>query len=246
MSGPISPFGQYQSQSTLALEQIDSTKYPDTNIDFQKNMERLNTFVDYIASYLQLMQKGIDQANEDQIQQVQDLVTNLAELLGGGQLLFGINFGDLQYYLPALGALFGFNSTDPFPINLLDAAEQFFLGYVVPLNSFASVINGLITDWLEGLGINANFISAIENIVSAFGSLAVSAENILTDLQNLLGVFGLMSGDFGPFSTLWGAVTQLLGGFSFQDIGEFLNPVLAAAAPWLQDIADLINDFNDV
>lgn len=246
MSGPISPFGQYQSQQTYALSQIDSSKYPDTNKDFQKNLERLNQFVDYIASYLQTMQKGIDQANEDSLQKIQDLATNLTSLLGGGQLLFGINLGDLQYYLPALGALFGFSGTDPFPINLFDAAEQFFLGYVVPLSSFSTTINNLISAWLEGLGFNANFINALENIVSAFGSIAMSAENLLTTLYQLLGIFGLTSGNLGPFSSLWQAVTSLLGGGSFSDFGTWFNPILAAAAPWLQDIADLLNDFNTI
>jgi len=122
----------YQSPETRALASIDSTKYPDTNKDFEANIIRLNQFVDYIAQYLQVMQKGIDNNNKDVLGQIQGVIGNLITLLGGGELLWGIDLGDLQYFLPAIGALLGFDGTTPFPINLFNAAEHFFLGYVVP------------------------------------------------------------------------------------------------------------------
>ena len=122
-------FGKYESQSTRQLAQISSSKYPDTNKDFEANLRRLNEFVDYIAQYLSIMQKGVDQANQDAISRLRDTVTNIGVLFGGGELLYGINLGDMQYFLPALGAIFGFDSSKPFPISLFEMAEHFLLGY---------------------------------------------------------------------------------------------------------------------
>src|SRR6516162_7883684 len=129
----------FSSPQSKALAAIDSTKYPDTNKDLQANLIRLNQFVDYIAQYLQIMQKGIDKNNQDPIAQIQGVASDLVVLLGGGELLYGIDLGDLQYFLPAIGALFGFDTSTPFPINLFNAVEHFFLGYVVPLDSFSVV-----------------------------------------------------------------------------------------------------------
>src|SRR6516165_8199 len=180
----------YQSPETRALSAIDSTKYPDTNKDFEANIVRLNQFVDYIASYIGQMQKGIDQSNQDAIGQLQGTISDIIVLLGGGELLYGIDLGDLQYFLPAIGALLGFDTTTPFPINLFNAAEHFFLGYVVPLDSFAIVIEGLIDGWLVALGIDPEFIKSLNDLLDAFGNLALSIEDFLTAVTSLLGIFG--------------------------------------------------------
>jgi hypothetical protein len=245
MTGPLYPGATSSSQQTYALSQIDSTKYPDTNKDFEANMGRLNTWVDYIASYLQTMQKGIDQANQDALQKVQSLVSGIEEMFAGGQGLFGIDLGNLQYYLPAIGALLGFNTTDPFPINLFDAAENFFLGYIVPLSSFASTINGFITPILEDFGINANFIQAAQNLINAFQNVTNDVESFLSNMWNVLTVFGVTSGGLSPFSDLWHAITTLLGGFSLTNLGAITNPIFLALAPWVQDLADLVNTIGD-
>lgn len=241
MSYPGAP---YKSQSTLALELIDSSKYPDTNKDFEKNIQRLNEFTDYIGQYLQVMQKGVDQANQDAIGKVRGFATNLLELFGNGQLLSGINLGDLQYYLPAIGALFGFDSTTPFPINLLNAAEHFFLGFVVPLDSFSTTINDLLGGFLTSLGFDSSFIQALKDIVTAFGNIALTAEDFLTTIDNLFGVFGISSTDLGPFGIFWNAITTLLGGFNLSSLGSLVNPYFHAIAPWIEELATLLNDFN--
>src|SRR6516164_5983248 len=180
----------FQSQSTKALASIDSTKYPDTNKDLQENIIRLNEFVDYIASYLQTMQKGIDKNNQDPIAQIQSLAADLLILLGGGELLYGIDLGDLQYFLPAIGALFGFDTSTPFPINLFNAVEHFFLGYVVPLDSFSTVIEGILDGLLEALGIDPAFIQSLNDLLDAIGSLTMSIEDLLTAAEQLIGILG--------------------------------------------------------
>lgn len=246
MTGPSYPGSPYESQTTMQLSNIDFSKFPVTDKNFMDNITRLNSFADYVSKYMLTMQQGIDQSSENTLQKVQGFATNLVQLFGNGQLLFGINLGNLQYYLPAVGALFGFNQTDPFPINLFDAAEQFFLGYVVPLDSFASTINTIVDSILEAVGISPEFISSVNSIVSAFGGLAISIEDFVNDVVNLLGVFGITSGEFGPFSELWGAVTDLFGGNSLQELTNIINPVLNGLAPWIQDIADFVNILDAV
>lgn len=240
------PGGKYVSQSTLALETIDSSKYPDTNKDFEKNIQRLNEFTDYIAQYLQTMQKGVDQANEDSLQKVQDFGSGLISLFGNGSLLGGIDFGDLQYYLPAIGALLGFDSTTPFPINLLNAAEHFFLGYIIPLDSWSVEVNDVLTALLEEFGIDPDFITAITNLLSAFGSVTSDVESFLSTIESVLGVFGLTGGDVGPFGDIWNSVSQLLGGFNISDLGSLVNPVFHALAPWISELATFVNDLDSI
>ena len=231
----------FQSQSTKALASIDSTKYPDTNKDLQENIIRLNEFVDYIASYLQTMQKGIDKNNQDPIAQIQSLAADLLILLGGGELLYGIDLGDLQYFLPAIGALLGFDTTTPFPINLFNAAEHFFLGYVVPLDSFAIVIEGLIDGWLVALGIDPEFIKSLNDLLDAFGNLALSIEDFLTAVTSLLGIFGT---DFPFISDIWHVITTLLGGLSLADLGSIVDPIFDSLAPWVEELAIAVNDLS--
>lgn len=247
MGSPLAPGqSQYQSQQTYALTEIDSTRYPDTNKDFQANMQRLNTWVDYIASYLQTMQKGIDAANQDSIQKVQGLVSNLEELFAGGDLLFGIDLGNLQYFLPAIGALLGFNGTEPFPINLFNAAEHFFLGYVVPLSSFSTTIDGLIVNLLTGLGVNANFIQSVTAIVDAFQNTINDVETFLSTVEQLLNIIGISSGDLSGFGSLWHALSLLLGGFSLDNLGSITNPIFLTLAPWFQTVAQGIDAINNL
>jgi hypothetical protein len=232
----------FQSQSTRALASIDSTKYPDTNKDIQQNLIRLNQFVDYIASYLQVMQKGIDKNTNDPIAQIQGTVSDIAVLLGGGELLYGIDLGDLQYFLPAIGALLGFDGTTPFPINLFNAAEHFLLGYVVPLDSFGVVIEGIIDGWAVALGIDPAWIQAINDLLDAFSNLAIDIQDFLNELEKLLNILGPMSG----FGSLWNAVTTLLGGFSLDQLGSIIDPAFKAVAPWIEELAVAVNQLDAV
>jgi hypothetical protein len=233
----------FSSPQSKALAAIDSTKYPDTNKDLQANLIRLNQFVDYIAQYLQIMQKGIDKNNQDPIAQIQGVASDLVVLLGGGELLYGIDLGDLQYFLPAIGALLGFDTTTPFPINLFNAAEHFFLGYVVPLDSFATVIEGIIDGWAVALGIDQSWIDAINELLDALGGIETSLQDFFQSIQNLLNIFGT---DFPFISHIWKLITTILGGFSLDELGAILDPAFKAAAPWIDELADAVNYLNQI
>lgn len=239
-------FGRYQSQQTRQLAQIDSTKYPDTNKDIEANLRRLNAFVDYVAAYLQVMQKGVDQAQLDPIGKIKSFASDLLVLLGGGELLYGIDLGDLQYFLPALGALFGFDSETPFPINLFEAAEHFFLGYVVPLDAFVEGIKDILIGLLTALGLDEETIQQISDLLDAFGSLAVDIQQFLEDILNVIyGIFGV-DGDFGPFADLWHAISTLLGGFDLSDLGDLVDPVFHTLAPWIQTLVNFIDWLDQI
>ena len=228
----------FQSQQSRALAAIDSTKYPDTNIDLQQNLIRLNQFVDYIASYLQQMQKATDKNNQDPIAQIQGIASDLVVLLGGGELLYGIDLGDLQYFLPAIGALFGFDTSTPFPINLFNAVEHFFLGYVVPLDSFSTVIEGILDGLLEALGIDPAFIQSLNDLLDAIGSLTMSIEDLLTAAEQLIGILGT---NFPFISQIWKTLTTILGGLNIAELGQITDPVFKNLAPWIEELATFVD-----
>lgn len=239
-------FGAYQSQSTRVLASISSTKYPDTNKDFEANVVRLNSFVDYIAQYLQIMQKGVDQASLDPIGKIKSTFSDLIVLLGGGELLYGIDLGDLQYFLPALGALFGFDADVPFPINLFNAAEQFFLGYVVPLDSFASTIEDIIIGLLTGLGLDDETIANIKELLDAVSAIATDFFDLFQTISDLFSVFGIDTSGFGPFADIWHTISQLLGGFNLDSLGGLIDPIFHGLAPWVSQLTNLLNIVDNI
>lgn len=238
-------FGQYKSQQTRALATIDSSKYPDTNVDLEKNVQRLNQFVDYIAQYLQIMQKGVDQANQDALQQIRSIAQNAAVLLAGGTIV-DVDLGDLQYFLPAIGALLGFDEDVPFPINLLYAAEHFFLGYVVPLDSFGYAVQDQINAWADTLGINQDFMDATNELMDAVNAVTANVYEFFVVLQDLIGILGLGGSGTGAFADLWHAVSVLLGTLSLSSFGTITDPVFEAAAPWVHQLASAVGALADI
>ena len=246
------PFGQYQSQTTQQLAQISSSKYPDTNKDFEDNLARLNVFVDYIAQYLQTMQKGVDQANLGTIDKVKSFGADLVILLGGGELFRGLDLGDLQYYLPAIGALLGFDADTPFPINLLNAAEHFFLGYVVPLDAFGAEIEDLIINFLTGIGFPPDVLDSLLDVFNAIQDVTTDAHALFATIKLILtDMFGLdPSGDntalLAPLADLWHAVTQLLSANSLQHLVDLADPVLEHLAPWIEDLATWLENLDTI
>lgn len=238
-------FGQYKSQESRALQSIDSTKYPDTNKDLQANMQRLNTFVDYLAQYVGTMQKGVDQANMDVFQRGRDILSNFVILLGGGNIA-DIDFGDLQYFLPAIGALFGFDSDTPFPINLFHAAERFLLGYVVPLDSFLEVIENIIIGFLSFFGVNQEFLDALKDFLDEVAELFEGFSDIFEGFLGIFNAFGIDTNGLGPFADIWHVVTVLISGNPLGFIGSITDPVFSALAPWVHTLAQFVDWLDQI
>lgn len=238
-------FGNYRSQTTIGLQRIDSSKYPDTNKDFENNVRRLNSFVDYISQYLQQMQKGVDDANKDPISKMRDMVWDLGALLGGGELLYGIDLGDLQYFLPAIAALFGFDADQPFPINLLYAAEHFLLGYIIPLDSWNFAVQDIIDGWIVAFGLDDDFRAAVDKLLTNLGRFTNALLEIFNDATGFLGVFDIFDTVAGPVGPIWGAFSALLGNFNTANLGAIADPFLGTLRPWIDALADLIGYVDD-
>jgi len=239
----------YQSKEVRALRTINSAKYPDTNKDLEKNIRRLNSNVDYISSYMITMQKGIDDAGKNFIEQIQSFINDIIVLFAGGEPT-GIDVGDLKYIFQAIGALFGFGSS-PFPINLLEAAQHFLFGYVVPLEAFTDLLYNTIEAWLIEAGMPQSLIDAVKGFFDAINDLGDEFGDLFAALGGIFNIFGI-SNDTGPFGALWAAIEDLFSGI----ILPSLKPILEVIAMWttpfvealgyvVQQIANFIDFLGD-
>jgi hypothetical protein len=157
-------WGDYESSTTRALRSIDSAKY---NKDFVQNIQSLNYATDFMADYMTVMQTGIDNANKDIIQKIQDFIEDLIIIFGGGDTGdSGFNWGDLKYIIQAIGALFGFGGSGP--VNLLDAA-----GHLLT-NFGGAAINGFID----------GFVSFLIGLVEGIPLIGQPLANALAGLIN--------------------------------------------------------------
>ena len=222
----MASYGKYNYESTesRALKSIKADSY---NKDMAKNLIQLNHNSEYMAQYLRKLQKGVDEANQNTIEQVQSLISDIMVLFAGGSDTL-LEFGDLKYLLQAVGALFGFNGT-PLPVNLLQAAWHFFSSYILPNGDFTEVIN-LIID------------NAIAFILDVFGEVPVIGQALqqlaewLSDLRdNLLWIINQFQGliDFlagiedAVFGDIWNG---LFNKFQLQIDLDFSSPAAFIAS----------------
>lgn len=161
-----------ESQKVRNLRTIDSGKY---NREFTQNIAGLNAATDYMAQYLIVMQKGIDDANKNIIQKIQDFIADLIIIFTGGSDT-GFEFGDLGYIIQALGALFGFQGLDG-PVNLLEAAAHFLGNFLQPLGLLGDIINGFIQT------IFAFFASLLSNVPIVGDALEEIVNNVAAGIN---------------------------------------------------------------
>ena len=147
---------QYQSPTDKALSSINRNSYAYKQQG--QVVSKLIGDVSFIADNQRKMQKGIDQANENVVQQIQSLVNDVVVLFGGGSPDEVVDLGDLKYVFQGIGALFGLGDGEggiQLPFNLFDAASHFITQFLFPS-----------MDWEYGFntGID-NFISIMLNVV---------------------------------------------------------------------------------
>lgn len=236
----------YVNPQTRALNSIANGGDEDTSSQeamvalLQKHSAQLR----YLASNQKQMQQGINEATANPIQQLQQFVADIIVLLGGGELAKGaLDFGDLQYILPALGALFGFGD-GPFPISLFEAASRFFLGYVVPQEQFVDVINSIITAWAGVFGIDPEFIADVRDLVAAVGNLFDGIGNLFPSLNELFSALGITAADLGPLGQLLAPIIQLFAGIDLTKFGDFIEFITDAISPFIEQLTALINFIN--
>lgn len=150
-----------ESAEARALKTINTDSYDYR--DQTKLLTKLTGDVTYMAQYMRTMQKGIDDANQNFIEQIQQFINEIGVLLSGHGNT-GFDFGDLKYIFQAIGALFGFDEqtglASVFPINLFDAAWHFFSTYILQLGNFKDRIDAFID-------------TAIATILDMFGEIPI-------------------------------------------------------------------------
>lgn len=191
---------KYESAPARALGDInnDSFDYKDQ----QKNLIQLNNSVSYMAAYMRKMQKGIDEANQNFIQQIQSLISDIIVLIGGGGDT-GFDFGDLKYVFQMIGALFGLggDSGIPVPLNFFQAAWHFVSNYILPTGNFKDAINAIID-------------SAIAGILDIFGDVPIVGQA----LQQLAVIISDIRDALSPIFDAIDAINEVLDNFSLDGL----------------------------
>ncbi len=240
----------YVSQESRALSRITETPGPDLSQGQEAQLKMLqghDAQIKFLATQVDKALKGVNEATQNPIQQLQQFVADIMVLLGGGQLVKGaLDFGDLQYILPALGALFGFSGDSPFPISLFEAASKMFFGYIVPQQQFVDLINQIIENWLGLLGINKEFIDDVQALVTAVGDLFGGIGNLFPTLNELFGALGLNGADLGPLGQLLKPVLDLFRGINLDGFGNIVDFITGLISPFVQGLTAIINWINSV
>lgn len=255
MTSPSGTYGAqtYESPESRALESINVDSYSKVYDDQGAFMSKLASDTSYMAAYMRKMQRGIDQANENAIQQIQSLIDDFITLLGG-QGDTGFDFGDLKYVIEMVGALFGFSSVGgiPVPINIFNAAWNFFSQYIFPADNFKELIDELIDQFI---GTMLDFLGEVPILGQAAEQLAVIISGIrdLLDpiaeaLDSFFGAFGVNIDDptsvddfFGPLDPIFNTLTTALDGINLPDF----TPMFHDFAQWTQPFVDIIVDVID-
>jgi hypothetical protein len=239
----------YVSQESRALSTISETPAADLSQGQDAQIKMLQSHdyqIKFLAGQMKQAQKGINEANQNPIQQIESFIADIIVLLGGGELAAGaLDFGDLQYILPALGALFGFGD-GPFPLSLFTAAEKFFLGYVVPQQQFVDVINQIIENWLGLLGIDPKFVKDLEKLVTSIGDLFDGIGNLFPSLNELFDALGITSADLGPLGQALKPIIDLFQGINLDGFGDIVEFITDAIDPWITGLTAVINWINSV
>lgn len=216
--------------------------------DQQKNIIQLNNAVGYMSGYMRKMQRGIDDANKNFLQQIQGLISEIFILFAGGGDT-GFDFGDLRYIFQAIGALFGFGN-GVLPINLFGAAWHFFSTYIIPVGDFSDlmdlIIDGAIASILDVFGEVPVIGQALQQLAVIISTIRDALGPLFDALDRIFGVFSgdWLGGDFGLFDPLWDAVITFFGAIAGPILTALL-PILEILASWtipfIESLAHIVN-----
>ena len=140
-----------ESQEIRALRTIAGRRKGPPK-QFMQQLNDLNHSVDFMAEYLIIMQKGIDDASKDVIQKIQDAIDELIILFSGGGESFDWDWGDFTVVVDNLAAILGIpDFTNPVD---LEAWANDFINDIVE-NPLAAVvidfINNMVADLLDAI-----------------------------------------------------------------------------------------------
>lgn len=243
MSRPGFGGDAYTSPETRTLTSIaDGDRgTPKSVEELAQMLQQQGSQIRYLAANQKKLAKGVAEATQNPIQQIQQFISDIIVLLGGGQLAQGVlDFGDLQYILPALGALFGFGD-GPFPLNLIAAAERFFFGYVVPTQAFTDLINHFIRTWLEAFGIDREFVENVQDLITAVGHLFDGVTGLLPNVNQLFTALGITAAGLGPLGLALKPILDLFATIDLKKFGDAVEFITDAINPHLVQLTKVIN-----
>lgn len=250
MSDTAPSFGgeAYSSQTTKALTSITESPGPDLSDGEQQFVEMLSRHdyqIKFLADNQQQLQVGVNQATSNPIQQIQQFIADVQVLVSGAALPKGaLDFGDLQYELPALGALFGFGTGGP--VNLFQAAENFFFGYVVPQQQYTDLQIAGFNSYAQALGIDPQFVKDVDSMVQAFGDLFNGLQNLGPSLASLFDELGISGTDLGPLGQLLAPILKWFAPIDFSKFGSMIEWLTDAIEPWVTGVTAVINWVNSL
>lgn len=247
MSDTANSFGgqAYQSQTTRALSSISESPAPDLSDGEQQFVSMLSRHdyqIKFLADNQQQLQVGVNQATSNPIQQIQQFIADIQVLLSGGLPKGALDFGDLQYELPAIGALLGFGTGGP--VNLFQAAEKFFFGYVVPTQQYTDLQIAGFNSWASQLGIDPQFIKDMDAMTQAFGDLFNGLQNLGPSLESLFGELGISGTDLGPLGQALSAILKWFQPIDFSKFGTMIEWLTDAIDPWITSTTKTVNWIN--
>ncbi|AHZ95390.1 minor tail protein [Mycobacterium phage Damien] len=227
---------QYESPESRALGSITAESY---DKDQAKNLIKLNNDVSYMAAYMRKMQKGIDEANQNFIQQIQSFINDVVVLLGGGTAQ-GFDFGDLKYILQMVGALLGLGDAN-FPLSSFEAVWHMLSTYIFPTAQFADVINALIDSVIAGALDLLGEVPIVGEAVEQFAMYISLIRDWIGGLDEAFGgLINLLGGIFGgvDFNDLpspqqvWQGVFNTFLKPLLNFLEGLINPLTGMIFPW--------------
>lgn len=244
----------YASPEDRALGSITAESY---DKDQAKNLIKLNNDVGYMAAYMRKMQKGIDDANQNIIQQLQSFVNDIVVILGGGDSQ-GLDLGDLKYVLQMIGAMLGFNTAGGIggllPLNAFTAIWHMLSTYIFPTDQFidliASLFDMLLATLLDLFGDVPIVGEALQQLAVILTTLRDSFAPIQDALNRMFAAFGgtvdWINGEFGAlfdsvFSALVAFFTVITG-----PIVSALTPILTIISGWTEPFTNTLIYIIDV
>jgi len=247
MTGSLGGY-KYESQTTRALGSITPESYDYR--DQGKTISKLVTDVSYMAGLQRKMQKGIDDANKNFVQQIQSLFTDLLVILGGSGDT-GFDWGDLKYIFQAIGAMFGLQPGMGLPINIFSAAWHFFSNYILPVGNFEEAINVFIDSFiataLDIFGEVPIVGEALQQLAVIISNLRDSLGPVFDALENLFSVFDgdWASGAMGWFSDLMQGLNEIFSPI-IGPVNNVLSQIFGIISGWTTGFVELLGDAVDV
>lgn len=234
------------SRESRALESSKTAGKSFVNKDFVKNIAFLNQTADVHGAWLQKLQSGVDQANQNVLEQVQGFWGDMFVLFAGLEPT-GIDVGDVKYIIQGLGAFLGISPDTPFPLNLVQAALHFFETYIIPLDQFTDVIFDAILAWAEELGLSEDFISSIKELMEAIEVLGASFDDLFDSIGELLSAFGFLDWtSTSGLGELWDSLVGLIDGLALEPLKPVLSLLADLGTPFIDALTAIVNGANSI